>query len=924
MNRLFLLDAYALIYRSYFAFINAPRINSKGLNTSAMFGFVNTLEQLLKTEKPTHIAIAFDMKGPTFRHDMFPDYKANRDEMPEDLRKSIPYIRDIIKGYQIPILEKAGFEADDVIGTLAKVAEKKGFQVFMVTPDKDYAQLVSPNIFMYKPKRMGNEMEILGVEQVCENFQIQNPLQVIDILGLMGDASDNIPGCPGIGPKTAMKLVGEFGGIDGVYQNLEQLKGKQKESLATFEEQVRLSRKLAEIILDVPVEFNQEDLLLSIPDTAKLRELFLELEFRTMAEKLGSAAAKPIEAAPLAFAQGTLFSEVEQTLPESYSEQSNLNSTDHHYVLINSEEKIKELVGTLSLQKAFCFDTETTGLDTQLDQLVGLSFSFKAKEGYYVPIPFEQDEALKRVSLFKELFATADILKIGQNMKFDILMLTRYGIEIKGEYFDTMVAHYLIQPDLRHNLDYLSDVYLNYKKVATEELIGKRGKNQLSMRDVELEQIKEYACEDADITFQLKEILDQELIKSNLKELFATVEMPLLKVLVQMEISGLTIDPKALDDYAIILREQINELENAIIELAGEPFNISSPKQLGTILFEKLLLDPKAKKTKTKQYSTGEEILVNLQDKHPIVNKILEYRGLKKLLSTYVEALPKLINPKTGKIHSSFNQTIAATGRLSSTNPNLQNIPIRDESGREIRKAFIPSDSDHLFLSADYSQIELRIMAAVSGDKVMTDAFQNGEDIHAATAAKIFDVKLTDVTSEMRRKAKTANFGILYGISAFGLSQRLQISRAEAKKLIDDYYANFSTIKNYMDTQLDLARERGFVETIMGRKRYLSDINSANATIRSFAERNAINAPIQGSAADIIKVAMINIYKRFEELNLSSRMILQVHDELNFDVLKTELEVVKEIIKTEMEQAVKLTVPLEIELKAAENWLLAH
>ena len=924
MNRLFLLDAYALIYRSYFAFINAPRINSKGLNTSAMFGFVNTLEQLLKLEKPTHIAIAFDMKGPTFRHDMFSDYKANRDEMPEDLRKSIPYIRDIIKAYQIPIIDKAGFEADDVIGTLAKVAEKKGFQVFMVTPDKDYAQLVSPNIFMYKPKRMGNEMEILGVEQVCENFQIQNPLQVIDILGLMGDASDNIPGCPGIGPKTAMKLVGEFGGIDGVYQNLEQLKGKQKESLETFEEQVRLSRKLAEIILDVPVEFDQEELVLSSPDTAKLRELFLELEFRTMAEKLGSAAAKPIEAAPLAFAQGTLFSEVEQTLPESYSEQSNLNSTDHHYVLINSEEKIKELVGTLSQQKAFCFDTETTGLDTQSDQLVGLSFSFKAKEAYYVPLPPNQDEALKRISLFKELFASTDILKIGQNMKFDILMLTRYGIEIKGEYFDTMVAHYLIQPDLRHNLDYLSDVYLNYKKVATEELIGKRGKNQLSMRDVELEQIKEYACEDADITFQLKEILDQELSSANLKELFATVEMPLLKVLVQMEISGLTIDPKALDEYAIILRQQIDELENAIIELAGEPFNISSPKQLGIILFEKLLLDPKAKKTKTKQYSTGEEILVNLQDKHPIVNKILEYRGLKKLLSTYVEALPKLINPKTGKIHSSFNQTIAATGRLSSTNPNLQNIPIRDESGREIRKAFIPSDSDHLFLSADYSQIELRIMAAVSGDKVMTDAFQNGEDIHAATAAKIFDVKLKDVTSEMRRKAKTANFGILYGISAFGLSQRLQISRAEAKKLIDDYYANFSTIKNYMDTQLDLARERGFVETIMGRKRYLSDINSANATIRSFAERNAINAPIQGSAADIIKVAMINIYKRFEELNLNSRMILQVHDELNFDVLKTELEVVQEIIKTEMEQAVKLTVPLEIELKAAENWLLAH
>ena len=923
MNRLFLLDAYALIYRSYFAFINAPRVNSKGLNTSTMLGFVNTLDQIIRNEHPTHIAIAFDMKGPTFRHDMYPEYKAHRDEMPEDIRKSIPYIRDIIKGYRIPILEKEGFEADDVIGTLAKTAEKEGYQVFMVTPDKDYAQLVSKNIFMYKPKRLGNEMEILGVEQVCENFQIQNPLQVIDVLGLMGDASDNIPGCPGIGPKTAMKLVGEFGSIDSVYQNIDKLKGKQKESLEQFEEQVRMSRKLAEIILDVPVEFNQDDLVLSEPDYNHLREIFLELEFRTLAERILPVAPKVSPPVP-AFEQGTLFSMGEQTQTEQAAFHSDIRSTNHQYYLVGNEEERKKLILRLERENAFCFDTETTGLDTQNDQLVGLSFSFKTGEAWYVPVANNQKEAFNMVQEFKPLFANENILKIGQNMKFDILILSRYGIVVKGDYFDTMVAHYLIQPELRHNLDYLSEIYLGYKKVATEELIGKRGKNQLTMRQVDIEQIKEYACEDADITFQLKNLLDKELLTANVKDLFTQVEMPLLKVLVQMELAGLKIDPEVLDNYAVILRNQIVDLENSIIEMAGEHFNISSPKQLGYILFDKLLLDPKAKKTKTKQYSTCEEILVNLQDKHPIINKILEHRGLKKLLSTYVDALPKMINPKTGKIHSSFNQTIAATGRLSSTNPNLQNIPIRDENGREIRKAFIPSDAEHLFLSADYSQIELRIMAAVSGDKVMTEAFLNGEDIHAATASKIFGIPISEVTSDMRRKAKTANFGILYGISAFGLAQRLNIPRGEAKQLIDDYFTNFSMVKNYMDSQLVLARQRGYVETIMGRKRYLSDINSANTSVRAFAERNAINAPIQGSAADIIKVAMININKKFAEKGIQSKMILQVHDELNFDVLKTELEEVKVIVKHEMENAVKLSVPLDVEMDAAENWLLAH
>lgn len=923
MNRLFLIDAYALIYRSYFAFINAPRINSKGLNTSTMLGFVNTLEQLLKNENPTHIAVAFDMKGPTFRHEMFENYKSQREEMPEDMRKAVPYIRNIISGYNIPILEKEGFEADDVIGTLAKEFEKLDFQVFMVTPDKDYGQLVSKNVFIYKPSRLGNGIDILGVKEVCDNFQIKNPSQVIDILGLMGDTSDNIPGCPGIGPKTAMKLIGDFRSIDGVYQNLDKLKGKQKESLEQYEEQVRMSRKLAEIVLDVPLDFEPELLKRKKPDYNALRSIFSELEFRALTSKVIQDSKESVSA-PATSEQGTLFSMSEQTESPGVKVHEDIKSTTHNYHIADTPASSAEIIKEILKVKEFCFDTETTGLDPHLDQLVAISLSYKPHEAYFIPIPADKDKAVAIVGEFKELFANEDILKIGQNMKYDIHMLTRYGLEIKGEYFDTMVAHYLIQPELRHNLDYLSEIYLGYKKVATEELIGKSGKNQLSMRQVDLQQIKEYACEDADITLQLKPLLAADMEKAGVVKLFREIEMPLLKVLVKMEQAGLKIDPKVLDDYAVVLNEQSIQLEKEITELAGEAFNISSPKQLGYILFEKLKLDPNAKKTKTKQYSTGEEVLVDLMERHPIVKKILDYRGIKKLLSTYVEALPKMINPVTGKVHSSFNQTIAATGRLSSTNPNLQNIPIRDQVGREIRKAFIPSNENYLFLAADYSQIELRIMAAFSGDKVMTEAFRNGEDIHAATASKIFNIPLSEVTSDMRRHAKTANFGILYGISSFGLSQRLNISRNEAKQFIDDYFSKFAQVKEYIDNQLVQARKRGYVETIMGRKRYLSDINSANASVRGFAERNAINAPLQGSAADIIKIAMVNICRRFEEKRFKSRMILQVHDELDFDVLKSELDEVKEVVKYEMEHAVNLSVPLVAEIGVAENWLLAH
>ena len=920
MKKLFLIDGYALIYRSYFAFINNPRINSKGMNTSAVFGFVNTLEQILKLEQPSHLAVAFDLHGPTFRHELFEHYKATREAMPEAIRIAIPYIRRMIDAYRIPTLECIGFEADDVIGTMAKAAEKEDFQVFMVTPDKDYAQLVSPNIFMYKPKRMGNEMEIWGVEQVCENFQISRPEQVIDLLGLMGDSSDNIPGCPGIGPKGAAQLISQFGGIEGVYVSIDQVKGKQKESLVNFEEQVRLSRKLAEIVLDVPLNHSPDELVRQEPDNQELNQIFSELEFRNMLLKLPKqevVVPKPVSQ------QGSLWDFEEQITTVSTTHLEQIHNYDHNYHLVEGDEARAVLVRELLNQKEFCFDTETTGLNPLSDQLVGISLSYKKGEAWYIPVPADQKQARKIVAELKPLFDSGTITKVGQNIKFDALVLSGYGIKLHGPIFDTMVAHYLIQPELRHNLDFLSEIYLGYKKIATSELIGK-GKFQTTMRSVDLQKIKEYACEDADITLQLKPLLEKEMTEGNVTKLFEEVEMPLLKVLICMELAGMKIDVKALDQYAIVLREQIIQLEIEITDMAGESFNISSPKQLGNILFDKLLLDPKAKKTKTKQYSTNEEVLVTLQDRHPIIAKILEHRGLKKLLSTYVEALPRLINPRTGKIHTSYNQTVAVTGRLSSNNPNLQNIPIRDENGREIRKAFVPGDENHLFLSADYSQIELRIMAALSGDKVMIEAFANGEDIHAATAAKIYNIPLSEVNSDMRRKAKTANFGIIYGISPFGLAQRLNIPRNEAKQLIDDYFANFPQVKMYMDEQILLARKRGYVETIMGRRRYLKDITSENAAVRGFAERNAINAPIQGSAADIIKVAMVRIQKRFDAENIQSRMNLQVHDELNFDLLKSETEKVKQIVREEMEHAVELAVPLEVEMDAAENWLLAH
>lgn len=925
-KRLFLLDAYALIYRSYFAFIKNPRFNSKGLNTSAMLGFVNILEQLLREQKPTHIAVVFDLNIPTFRHEMFEAYKANRDEMPEDLRKSIPYIRNIIEAYNIPILEKAGFEADDVIGTLAKKAETKGYTTYMMTPDKDYAQLVSENIFMYKPSRGGEAPEIWGIPEVQENFMVDEPWQVIDVLGLMGDTSDNIPGCPGVGPKTAMKLVSEFKSVEGLYQNIDSQKGKLKENLIEFEKQVRMSRELAKIILDVPIDFDETKIVMEDPDIRKLNEIYSDLEFRQLIKK---QEAKP-QAQPVSdslFQQGTLFGGPVSAPEIKTAEVTNLNTfstVPHQYYLIETAEQRASLRAELSVQKEFCFDTETTGLDTMTSELVCMSFAFRSHEAYCVTLPADRQKATEIVQEFRLVFGDENITKIGQNIKYDLSMLLNYGVELKGPLFDTMIAHYLIQPDLRHNLDYLCEQYLNYQKITTDTLIGGKGTLQQNMRQAPVEKLRDYACEDADLTLQLKIAIEKDLNDSGTRKLFDEIEMPLIYVLADMERAGVNLNTGELKIYAEVLRTQLIELEKEIIDLAGEEFNVSSPKQLGVILFEKLKIDPNAKMTKTKQYSTAEETLEKLSDKHPIIAKILEFRGLKKLLSTYVEALPLLINPNTGKLHTSYNQAIAATGRLSSTNPNLQNIPIRDENGRELRKAFIPSDSLHTFLSADYSQIELRIMAALSQDKQMIEAFSNNQDIHAITASKIYKIPLAEVTSDMRRKAKTANFGIIYGISAFGLSARLNIPKTEAKELIDGYFENFPDVKNYMDKSIENARNAGFVETIKGRKRYLNDINSANSMVRGMAERNAINAPIQGSAADVIKIAMINIWKELKRQGLQSKMILQVHDELNFDALITELDQMKAIVKHEMENAVNIGVPLTVEINAGDNWLDAH
>lgn len=925
-KKLFLIDAYALIYRSYFAFIRNPRFNSKGVNTSATLGFANTLVQLLESEKPEYIGVVFDMPKPTFRHEMFPEYKANRQEMPEDLRKSIPYIRKMIEAFRIPIIEMEGYEADDVIGTLARKASGEGYTTFMMTPDKDYAQLVSDTIFMYKPGKAGNDNEIWGVEEVKKNFELQAPVQVIDLLGLMGDSSDNIPGCPGIGTKNAQKLITDFGSIDGIYQNLDKLKGKQKENLEAFEEQVRLSKVLATIIVDAPIEFEPEKLRMEEQDTNALKALFDDLEFRQLTERLALktnvVAADSKTSQPV---QGSLFDNIvmQATAPPDIKKE-NIETTPHQYYLVENEMQRASLRAELAIQSEFCFDTETTGLDPLNSELVCLSFSFRKHEAFCVTLPAKKNEAQIIIDQFREVFADERIMKIGQNLKFDILMLKQYGIELKGKMFDTMLAHYLIQPELKHNLDYLCEIYLNYQKISTENLIGDKGRNQLSMRSVQQEKLKDYACEDADLTYRLKDVLNSELQKYNLVTLFDELEMPLVPVLAEMEMAGVKLDTTALDNYAVELREQIIGLEREIYSLAGQEFNISSPKQLGEILFDKLKIDSNAKLTKTKQYSTNEEVLVQLENKHPIVGKVLGYRGLKKLLNTYVETLPQLINPRTGKIHTSFNQAITATGRLSSNKPNLQNIPIRDENGREIRKAFIPSDNEHLFLSADYSQIELRIMAALSHDPQMLEAFRDNQDIHTLTASRIYKVPLEEVTPEMRRKAKTANFGIIYGISAFGLSQRLNIPRSEAKQLIDGYFENFPKVKEYMDKSIELARKDGFVQTIMGRRRYLNDINSNNAVVRGVAERNAINAPIQGSAADIIKLAMIKIHHGLKEHDLKTKMVLQVHDELNFDVYKPELNLIEQIVKVSMENAVRMDVLLIIEMKSAENWLDAH
>ena len=923
-KRLFLLDAYALIYRAYYGLIKNPRINSKGVNTSAIFGFVNTLEEVLRKENPTHIAVGFDPAGPTFRHEAFEQYKAQREETPEVIRQSVPVIKEIIRAYNIPLIEVAGYEADDVIGTLAKEAEKAGFDTYMMTPDKDYGQLVSPHIFIYKPLFGGN-FEVRGVEEVTAKYGIERPEQVIDILGLMGDASDNIPGCPGIGEKTAMKLVQEFGSIENLLAGTEKLKGATKTKIESHTEEIKFSKFLATIKTDVPVTFDEEALRRSPVDEEALRKIFEELEFRNLAERILGKNTPTSPAAESAPVQGSLFDlfATEGTSEEKYSTLRDVNSTTHTYQLFNKEEDMVRLAHTLETCQKFAFDTETTGIEPMTAELVGMSFAIDEGEAYYVPVPAEKAAAERIVNIFKKALENPSSQKIGQNIKYDYIMMRRYGVRPAGAFFDTMVAHYLLQPEQRHNMDYLAEIYLGYKTIHIEELIGPKGKGQRSMRDVAPEQVCPYAAEDADITLQLKNRLEAELAREGMEPLFYDIEMPLVRVLAEMEICGVRIDTEALRRSSADLGKRLAAIEQEIYELAGTPFNISSARQVGEILFERLKIDEKARKTKTGQYSTTEEVLEKLRYRHPVVDKILTYRGLRKLLSTYIDALPELINPATGKIHTSFNQTVTATGRLSSSNPNLQNIPIRDDEGREIRRAFIPEEGA-LFFSADYSQIELRIMAHLSGDPAMTEAFVSGHDIHAATAAKIYKVGIDEVTKEMRRKAKTANFGIIYGISTFGLAERLNIPRSEAKQLIDGYFETFPRVKQYMEQSIEVAREKGYVETLNGRKRMLPDINSHNSVVRGYAERNAINAPIQGSAADIIKIAMVRIFDRFEREGLQAKMILQVHDELNFTVPLTEIGTVSRIVKEEMERAATLRVPLIADTGTGSNWLEAH
>lgn len=922
MEKLFLLDAYALIYRAYYAFIKNPRINSKGFNTSAILGFVNTLEEVLRKENPTHIGIAFDPSGPTFRHEAYEAYKAQREETPEAIRQSIPVIKDIIRAYHIPILEIAGYEADDVIGTLATEAGKRGINTYMMTPDKDYGQLVGEHVFMYRPKYGDKDFEVMGVEEVKAKFDIQSPLQVIDMLGLMGDTADNIPGCPGVGEKTAQKLIAQFGSIENLLAHTDELKGAIKKKVEENKEQITFSKFLATIKTDVPIALDMEALKREEPDEEELRRLFEMLEFRSLIDRVIKTE-KKAPSSPAAQPDLFGFFAEEDTADAKNSILTRLEDLSYDYQLVDNKEEMAILAEKLLAQNFFSLDTETTGIDPITAELVGMSFSFAENQAFYVPVPANREEALTIVNIFKPAFENPDSLKIGQNIKYDLIMLANYGVTLKGKMFDTMIAHYVLQPELRHGMDYLAEIYLKYETIKIEELIGAKGKKQGNMRDLAPEAVYKYACEDADVTLKLKQVLENELETNEVKKLFEEIEMPLVPVLAYMERNGVRIDTDALKETSRHFTARMNQIEEEVHQLAGMEFNIASPKQVGEVLFDRLKIVEKAKKTKTGQYVTSEEVLESLRGKHEIVGKILEHRGLKKLLGTYIDALPQLINPATGRIHTSFNQTVTATGRLSSSNPNLQNIPIRNEDGKEIRKAFIPDEGCEFF-SADYSQIELRIMAHLSNDPHMIEAFQKDQDIHAATAAKIYKVKLEEVTREQRNKAKTANFGIIYGISVFGLAERLNVDRKEAKALIDGYFENYPNVKAYMDQSIQEAREKGYIETIFKRKRYLPDINSKNAVVRGYAERNAINAPIQGSAADIIKVAMIRIYQRFQEEGIHSKMILQVHDELNFSVLPEEKEKVQQIVISEMEAAYKMKAPLRADHGWGHNWLEAH
>jgi len=920
-DKLFLLDAYALIYRAYYALIKNPRLNSKGMNTSAIMGFVNTLEDVLRNENPSYIGIAFDPSGKTFRHKLYPDYKAQRQATPEVIRQSIPIIKDIIRAYNIPILESAGFEADDVIGTLSKKADEKGIFTYMVTPDKDYAQLVGNNVVMYRPQT-AKGFELLDEKKVLEKYSLSNPSQVIDLLGLMGDSSDNIPGCPGVGEKTAQKLIKEFGSIETLLKNTNKLTGALQMKVENNKEQIAFSKYLATIRTDVPIELNLEELKRKPVNEEEIKSIFDELEFRNLLARVLKTPEKLINKEPR---QGDLFADFQEDVPEKTIQTTlaSVNDSKKTYKLIDKEDDIFNLVNEILTFQTISLDTETTSTNAINAELVGMSFSFKENEAYYIPIPADRDKAQKIVDVFRPVFENEQSLKVGQNIKYDMQVLQNYGISLKGKIFDTMIAHYVMQPEMRHNMDYLAEVYLNYKTVHIEELIGEKGKNQKNMRDLDPKNVYVYAAEDADITFKLYHILVEELKKNDAEKVFYEVEMPLVPVLANIERNGVRIDTDSLKQSAIEFTRRLNEIETTIYELAGTSFNIASPKQVGEILFERLKVVEKAKKTKTGQYVTSEEVLQNLHSKHPIIAKILEYRGLKKLLTTYIDALPQMINPRTNRIHTSFNQTVTATGRLSSSNPNLQNIPVRDEDGKEIRKAFIPDDGC-LFFSADYSQIELRIMAHLSKDENMIAAFSNNEDIHAATAAKIYHIDLDAVTKEMRRKAKTANFGIIYGISVFGLAERMEVDRKEAKELIEEYFKTYPKVKQYMDHSIEVAKENGYVETIFHRKRYLPDINSKNGIVRGYAERNAINAPIQGSAADIIKVAMARIFECFQAEGLRSKMILQVHDELNFSVYPEEKEAVERIVIREMDNAYKMSVPLKADCGWGNNWLEAH